>query len=194
MKIIVNKEGIITIDPQDHDVIGIVELLKNKYYDVDIDIQYIETKQVYYMNNGSFYCSSKEIAYYNKDNKLDFVKNILKHFKVDFIEFTDEYDDLEFDENKIYLNTYECEDSIELVIKGEQKWYFDSWSMDEGVYGDISRLSNDIGCSFEWEWSRFTKGDVCESCYSNNLYKFEQDGDIRGECEVCGETTTLHYR
>ena len=194
MKVLVSKEGIITIDPQGEDVIGIVDLLKEEYYSMDIDMQYVETKPVYYMDEASFYCSSEKIATYRKNNKLDFVRKILNHFKVDFTEVIEDFDYDLFEEDKVYLNVYECEDSVELRIKDEAKWYFDSYDMDDGVCGEISRLCSDLGHDFEWEYSRFTKGDVCESCYSSNLYQFQQDGDIRGECKICGDTTTLHSR
>lgn len=194
MKVLVSKEGIITIDPQGNDVIGIVDLLKEEYYSMDIDMQYVETKPVYYMDEGSFYCSSEKIATYGQNNKLDFVRKILNHFKVDFIEFKEDFDYDLFEEDKVYLNVYDCEDSIELRIKDEEKWYFASYDMEDGVYQEILRLCKDLGCDFKWEYSRFTKGDVCESCYSSNLYQFQQDGDIRGECQVCGDTTTLHSR
>lgn len=194
MKAIVSKEGVITIHPQGKDVIGIVDLLKRNYCGLDIDIQYVENKPVYYMDEGSFYCSSEKIATYRKNNKLDFVRKILNHFKVDFVETTEDFDYELFDEIKVYLNVAECEDSIELIIEDDTKWYFDSWDMDDGIYGEISRLCEDLGCDFEWEHSRFTKGNVCKSCFSSDIYQFQQDGDIRGECNVCGDTTTLHSR
>lgn len=209
MKISVNKKGLITISPQGEDVVGIVKLLEEHYYHADIDMKYIQAKPVYYMREGAFYYGSKKIAVYDKNNKLDFVRKILNHFKVDYTEYYDadylDYgygdkssNDKEFEKDKVYLNTFQDEDYIEscavLMINGKQKLYFFFDNMDNGVDGQISELCRDLGCSFDWEYSRFPKGEVCKYCYSSDMHRFEQDGDIRGDCNVCEKVTTLYYR
>lgn len=190
MKMIVSKEGIITINPQDSDVISIVNLIGSKY-NVDVIMQYKETNPVYYIADGIFFCGSDIIATYNQDKKRDFVKDILKYFKIDCVEIGEEHYHLP--NNNAYLDT-EYDDCVVLVVNNKEEFLFDDDELDDGIDGEISILLKMLGIDIKWTRERFPSGNVCECCYSEDMYEYEQDGDIKGDCNICGKTNMLHMR